>query len=276
MTCPNCRFPNQEGVSYCASCGSPLQAAAVAPQPQPPRPAYAAGGAQQPLKQGLAIASLVVGILSVPLMCLFGLGILTALVGLVLGVVALVKVGRAPQEYGGKGMAIGGVAASALCLLSVPIVAAIAIPSFLRARVSANEAAAIGDIRTVISAQAAYQSANGWYDTLECLASPQRCIPNCASAAPTFLDATLAMATVKSGYRRTFHPGPPPPPEKLLSASSPSSLASYAYVAVPDQRNRTGVRAFCGDASGRICFTSDGSTPGVENGACAESCPELR
>ena len=47
----------------------------------------------------------------------------------------------------------------------IGIIAAIAIPSLLRARVSANESATIGDIRTVISAQAAYQSANGgWYD----------------------------------------------------------------------------------------------------------------
>ena len=53
----------------------------------------------------------------------------------------------------------------------IGIIAAIAIPSLLRARVSANESATIGDIRTVISGQAAYQSANGgWYDgTIICL-----------------------------------------------------------------------------------------------------------
>ena len=50
----------------------------------------------------------------------------------------------------------------------IGIIAAIAIPSLLRARVSANESATIGDIRTVISSQAAYQSANGgWYDSDE-------------------------------------------------------------------------------------------------------------
>ena len=37
----------------------------------------------------------------------------------------------------------------------IGIIAAIAIPSLLRARVSANEAATIGDIRTLISAEAA-------------------------------------------------------------------------------------------------------------------------
>ena len=47
----------------------------------------------------------------------------------------------------------------------IGIIAAIAIPSLLRARVSANESATLGDIRTLISAQAAYQSANsGFYE----------------------------------------------------------------------------------------------------------------
>ncbi len=56
----------------------------------------------------------------------------------------------------------------------IGIIAAIAIPSLLRARVSANESATIGDIRTVISAQAAYQSANGgWYASdIVCLNVP--------------------------------------------------------------------------------------------------------
>src|SRR4051812_438013 len=42
----------------------------------------------------------------------------------------------------------------------IGIIAAIAIPSLLRARVSANEAGAIGDTRTIVSGEAAYQSAN--------------------------------------------------------------------------------------------------------------------
>ena len=45
----------------------------------------------------------------------------------------------------------------------IGIIAAIAIPSLLRARVSANEAQAIGDTRSVISAEQTYASANGGY-----------------------------------------------------------------------------------------------------------------
>src|SRR5262245_45678021 len=96
----------------------------------------------------------------------------------------------------------------------IGIIAAIAIPSLLRARVSANEAATIGDIRTVISAQAAYQSANGGFYTGNplCLNDAVPCIPNYPASAPTFLDSQLANTLPKSGYNRTVENGPPPTP----------------------------------------------------------------
>ena len=77
----------------------------------------------------------------------------------------------------------------------IGIIAAIAIPSLLRARASANEAGAIGDTRTVISSQAAYHAASGgYYGPLLCLNDPTGpgCIPNYPSNAPTFLDSQLA------------------------------------------------------------------------------------
>ena len=223
-------------------------------QPQPHAP-----------RKGLAIASLVLGILSVPTLGLLFVG---ACAGIGLGIAALMKAKQSPQEYGGKGMAIVGLVMSALSLLAIPfigIIAAIAIPSLLRARVSANEAMAIGDIRTVISAEAAYAAGNGeFFDTLECLTQPTSCRPN----APTIQFLTN-MPPTKSGYVRTFHPGPPAPPAALATGSiSPSSLQSYAFSAVPLTQGRTGVRAFCGDATGVICQTTDGSAPAVADGRC--------
>ena len=95
----------------------------------------------------------------------------------------------------------------------IGIIAAIAIPSLLRARVSANESATLGDIRTLISAQAAYQSANsGFYDAnLSCLTQPSAgaCIPSYPAIAPTFLDSQLASQQAKSGYNRLFTSGGP-------------------------------------------------------------------
>jgi hypothetical protein len=238
-------------------------------------PAYAAA----PQSRGLAIASLVFGILSLLTVGCLGIG---ALAGIGLGIAALVKAGRQPQEYGGKGMAWTGIVTSAIGLVLLPIVgivAAIAIPSFLRARVSANEAATIGDIRTVISAQAAYQSANtGFYDgRLACLARPAECVPGYAG--PAFLDAAIASGQAKSGYGREFVAGTAVDPSSFGegAAMSPSSVTGYAYVAWPVENGRTGTRAFCGDASGVICFTADGRRPLVNDAACdLSSCTVLQ
>jgi type IV pilus assembly protein PilA len=146
----------------------------------------------------------------------------------------------------------------------IGIIAAIAIPSLLRARVSANESATIGDIRTVISAQAAYQSSNGGFyeGKMACLVAPSNgCIPNYPANAPTFLDSQLASQTAKSGYNRSFQSGLPPMP--LPPVSSPSSQAAYAYLASPVNVGQTGVRGFGGDSSGVLCFDPKGTAPTV-------------
>ncbi len=150
----------------------------------------------------------------------------------------------------------------------IGIIAAIAIPSLLRARVSANESATIGDVRTVISAQAAYQSANaGWYDgMLTCLAtSGDDCIPNYPSNAPTFLDSNIANLLPKSGYNRSFQSGPKPSPTNPLGSGT--QVSSYAYLSSPVNQGQTGVRGFGGDSSGVLCFTSNGIIPPSNSGA---------
>ncbi|MCI0407333.1 MAG: type II secretion system GspH family protein, partial [Acidobacteria bacterium] len=137
----------------------------------------------------------------------------------------------------------------------IGIIAAIAIPSLLRARVSANESATIGDIRTVISAQAAYQSSNaGFYDNaLTCLVDGS-CIPNYPPGAPTFLDSNIGIQAAKSGYVRSYDPDPAVPPGLPTALASASSTAAYSYLASPINMGQTGVRSFGGDASGVLCF----------------------
>jgi len=158
----------------------------------------------------------------------------------------------------------------------IGIIAAIAIPSLLRARVSANESATIGDIRTVISGEAAFQSANGgWYDTITCLAvNGPGCIPSYPTSAPTFLDSAICSLGGKSGYDRSFQPGQPPL-NVNPAVSSLTSLSAYAYLASPISNGQTGVRGFGGDSSGVLCFTPDGTEPGatlgvlpISSGAC--------
>ena len=108
----------------------------------------------------------------------------------------------------------------------IGIIAAIAIPSLLRARVSANESATIGDIRTVISAQAAYQSANGgWYASdIVCLNVPSggTCIPSYPTNAPTFVDSAIAVARLQVRLQPQLPVGlarsPPTPPRPARPA----------------------------------------------------------
>ena len=136
----------------------------------------------------------------------------------------------------------------------IGIIAAIAIPSLLRARVSANEAATLGDMRTMISAEAAYHSANaGFYGPPDCLVNPGQanCIPSYPSVAPIFLDSMLASQNAKNGYSRSFQPGVP--------TGVRSDMACYAYHSTPITPGITGVRGFAGDCSGVICFTPDGA-----------------
>ncbi len=150
----------------------------------------------------------------------------------------------------------------------IGLVAALAIPSLLRARVSANEAAAIGDIRTVISAEVAYSSVNdGAYAPLPCLTEPKACIAGYAG--PQFLDSSLTSLADRSGYKRAFFPGKP-------MRSGSKSLSDFAYTATPLESGKTGVRSFCGDSSGVVCADPMGAVIQPVGGACPKSCAPLR
>lgn len=106
-------------------------------------------------KTGLALASMILGIVG------FALCFITSPVGLILGIVALIKASRRPSEYGGQGFAIAGVVLGAMATLFIPIIAAIAIPNLLAARRAANEGSAISALRTLRSAEETYIATQG-------------------------------------------------------------------------------------------------------------------
>jgi prepilin-type N-terminal cleavage/methylation domain-containing protein len=153
----------------------------------------------------------------------------------------------------------------------IGIIAAIAIPSLLRARVSANEAGAIGDIRTVISAEAAYHAANsGFYGNITCLSTPGTCITGYNG--PSFLDNVIGGSTtvLKQGYTRNW----------FQTAGSGTDvpaggLDAYCYQATPSQTGKTGVRGFGGDSSG-IVQTNGGTACCTTGGIDATSCQILK
>lgn len=144
-------------------------------------------------------------------------------------------------------------------------------------RVRANETTALADIRTVITSETAYAYANGGlFDNLDCLEAPSRCLPKYAVGAPQFLFGEPLMGS-RAGYRRTFIPGPAATKDQIKKAKgSPSSLTAFAITAVPDKPGESGLRAFCGDATGRICVNDDGDAPPTEDGRCSDPCREPR
>jgi len=145
-------------------------------------------------------------------------------------------------------------------------------------RLSRNESAAIGRLRTLISAQYAYQSSNrGHFDgDLECLLRPVGCIPGYPPDAPQFLGEDVASLAPGRGYEPAFHPGPPPEP--IPPDCSPSSVTTWAYIATPTAPGYSGIRSFCGDSTGQICARRDGSVPPLrEDGTCdLEHCETIQ
>lgn len=97
----------------------------------------AAPAADGPVQRcGLAVASLVLGILG-----LFTIGI-TALVGLILGIMALSRIKASNGQLSGKGLALGGIVTSAVILLLVPVMAILAgllLPALSKAKGRAQE-----------------------------------------------------------------------------------------------------------------------------------------
>ena len=83
-------------------------------------------------------------------------------------------------------------------LFVLAMIAAIAIPSFLRARVSANEAAAIGTLQTVVSAEVTWaQGHGGRYAQPACLGDPASCAD---PQTPPLVMQEIAGLGPRSGY----------------------------------------------------------------------------
>lgn len=155
----------------------------------PYRPNYQQQNYQPTLKSGLAIASMVLGIVGFVTSILL-VGVLIAPVGLILGIVALIKANKRPRIYGGKGFAIAGIVLSGLIVLFIPLIATIAIPNLLAARRAANEGSAISSLRTLSGAEMTFMAAGGG----------GRCGDLTALSSQKLIDPALAKGE-KHGYR---------------------------------------------------------------------------
>ncbi len=106
-------------------------------QPPPAPPPFATTPPQPPRTSGLAIGSLVLGLVS--LLCL---PFLPAIPAIICGHVAVSRIRRSGGALEGSGLAIAGLVTGYLGLLMtvvlIPLLAAIAIPNFIKARESAQ------------------------------------------------------------------------------------------------------------------------------------------
>jgi prepilin-type N-terminal cleavage/methylation domain-containing protein len=144
------------------------------------------------------------------------------------------------------------------------IIAAIAIPNLLRARMAANESSAVASLRTVNTAEVTYNSTyptTGFAAALTNLGGPigAACVPAVATAC--LIDAVLSNngnppASGKSGYLFTTGAG----------TVAGGVNVGYTARAVPITINQTGLRAFCAEEDAVVRVDPAGVCSNTEAG----------
>ncbi len=132
------------------------------------------------------------------------------------------------------------------------IIAAIAIPNLMRARIAANEASAVGSVRTINTGEVTYSSAYpdvGFTLTLANLAGATASCSGGAgatSAGACLIDNVLGAGT-KSGY--TFK----------LAGTATTPQTTYTDTATPITVGSSGQRGFFSDQTGVIRYNQSGT-----------------
>ena len=153
----------------------------------------------------------------------------------------------------------------------IGIIAAIAIPGLLRARMSGNEASAIGSLRAINSSQAAYSSScgNGFYapDLTSLYLAP-------TSGGTPFISPDLGASNTvsKSGYTVTLTgvDANPDPQDNACNGVTAAQLAGSFYSSAdPASPGSTGTRYFWSNTLGTIYFdmtaaVANPANPGTE------------
>lgn len=167
IVCPSCHQQVHADVApgatiicpHCQTAIPPSGIPSVSPPTAAPDISYATFQTSgPPLKAGMAVASLVIGILGMFTCPLIGI------VGLILGIIALVRANNQPRRYGGKGLAIGGICASgAGMVFSIAFSAmmiSILLPSLARARELSKRTVCAANMQGIGVALMTYAEAN--------------------------------------------------------------------------------------------------------------------
>jgi type IV pilus assembly protein PilA len=131
------------------------------------------------------------------------------------------------------------------------IIAAIAIPNLLRSRMAANEASAVGSLRTINTAEVTFSTTypTVGFASLTALGGAAPCT-TASSASACLIDDVLSTTQVKSGYN--FVVG---------NLTGAPVIVTYSATGLPTVPGQSGQRGFFTDQSGVIRFTTDGTAP---------------
>ena len=135
----------------------------------------------------------------------------------------------------------------------IGIIAAIAVPGLLRARMSGNEASAIGSMRAINTSQQNYsQQCNGYAPLLTEL-----------KLAGNFLspDLTSAASVAKSGFTVTMAAAGTATPIPTPPAGCVATTTNYYATAIPLKFGSTGTRSFATTEQGTIFYVSAAAAP---------------
>ncbi|MFY9691474.1 MAG: prepilin-type N-terminal cleavage/methylation domain-containing protein [Candidatus Acidiferrales bacterium] len=151
------------------------------------------------------------------------------------------------------------------------IIAAIAIPNFIRAKMAANGAAAAETIRTVTTASVIYSTtwANGYPPSLDALGGIPPTAVSCDAA--QLIDPVVASAPYqKSGYVFSLIP------QGAAVTAAPGCTPGYsAYlVAAQPATSNSGIDSYCSNEPGVIHYDVTGSA--IADPATCDALPELQ
>jgi type II secretory pathway pseudopilin PulG len=146
-----------------------------------------------------------------------------------------------------------------IVVVVILILASIAIPHLLRAKIAANEVSAASAVRTINTAEVTYSASwgNGYAPDLQSLGGTVPCVASSTSAC--LIDPLLSQApNTKSGY--VF--------AAAGNTSSSGGFSAFEVNATPAVVGVTGQRAFCTDQIGVIRFNATGRPIGTGIGSC--------
>ncbi|MGO9649897.1 MAG: prepilin-type N-terminal cleavage/methylation domain-containing protein [Terriglobales bacterium] len=147
------------------------------------------------------------------------------------------------------------------------IIAGIAIPSLISAKIAADDGSAVGSLRTINTAQVAYASAYpavGYAPTIAALgpAAATGCTtPSSANAC--LVDWVVSQATTAAHAKSGYYFG-------MGVVTGNGVNVGYTAGGAPASFNHTGVRGFCSNEDGVVRYTPALNGPPVTtNAACA-------